>query len=288
MEYSFADTSRFANLNNVKIHYHDVGSGDVLVLLHGGGPGASGWSNFKQNIVSLAQHFRLLILDQPAFGLSEVPEFDRQYFDYTAKILTTLLDTLGIEKVHLLGNSLGGGVSLKFVLDHPERVERIILMGPGGAFFPLLSPYPGEGMKALFDYMEPPGPSREKMKTFIRSMIFNPIFITDELINERFKAASEPKILAGFTSFLAAAQGRNEEEARSLQLWRDLDQITHPILLTWGREDRVMALDGALFAMRSLVNARLHVFPNCGHWAQLEHQHEFDCLTINFLTQPLN
>ncbi len=285
---SFEATSRFGKAGDIKLHYNEAGEGDVLVMLHGGGPGATSWSNFKQNLPALSERFRVLLVDQPEFGLSDKPEIEEQFLTYSARAVRNLLDELGIEKAHFVGNSLGGGASLRFALDYPDRAGRLVLMGPGGAFAPVLSPAPSEGLKLLFGFLQPPGPTREKLEAFVRIMVYDQSIVTPELIEERYKAATDPATLRGMQNFMKVAVGSTPEQVREGELWREIDRIEHPTLMTWGRDDRVLPLDGAFFALHQMPNARLHVFPRCGHWAQLEHRQEFDRLVIDFLTQPLD
>ena len=128
--FTFEGTTRTARAGDVTLHYNEAGSPDAetLVALHGGGPGASSWSNFKQNLPALAEHYRCLLVDMPGFGRSEKPELDKHFFAFAGDAVVGLLDTLGIEKAHLLGNSLGGGTCLRIALDHPERVGKLVLM----------------------------------------------------------------------------------------------------------------------------------------------------------------
>ena len=125
-------TSRYAELKEMRVHYHDAGQGPVLVMLHGGGPGASGWSNFKQNLPALTTRFRVLLVDQPGFGGTDKPEHDEPQPELTARVLVELLDHLGIARVTPVGNSMGGAASLEFTLSYPDRVDRLILMAPAG------------------------------------------------------------------------------------------------------------------------------------------------------------
>ena len=110
MEVSFEKTSRTAKVDGQVMHYHDVGEGPVLVFLHGGGPGVSGWSNFKYNLPTLAERFRCVVVDQPGFGRSHQPKFTEHFFNYSARFVNELLEELGIDQCDLLGNSLGGGM----------------------------------------------------------------------------------------------------------------------------------------------------------------------------------
>lgn len=130
-----------------KLHFHEAGEGHPLVLLHGSGPGVSGWSNFSKNLPVFARNFRTIVVDMPGFGASPDIEYDRPYPELAAESMVTLLDDLGIEKAHVLGNSMGGWVALETAAIAPERVERLVLMGPGGLYAPLLGPMMSEGAR---------------------------------------------------------------------------------------------------------------------------------------------
>ena len=98
--------------------------------------------------------------------------------------------------MHLVGNSLGGGTAVRFALDYPERAGRLVLMGPGGLSLNVFAPDPTEGVKRLMEFAAPPGPSREKLAAFLRTLVYDQRLITDELVDERFAAASDPAALA--------------------------------------------------------------------------------------------
>src|SRR5512146_3073201 len=184
------------------LHYEQAGpgTGTPVVLLHGGGPGASGMSNFGRNLPVFAERFRTLVVDQPGFGKSDKPPVTENYFRFSAQALAGLLDELGIGRVHLVGNSLGGGTAVRFALSYPDRADRLVLMGPGGLSLNVFAPDPTEGVRRLAEFPAPPGPSREKMAEFLRTLVFDQRLITEELIDERFAAASEPESLAAMWS----------------------------------------------------------------------------------------
>jgi 4,5:9,10-diseco-3-hydroxy-5,9,17-trioxoandrosta-1(10),2-diene-4-oate hydrolase len=277
----YAATSRFAGAGGVKLHYHEAGAaaGTPVVLLHGGGPGVSAWSNFGRNLPVFAEGFRTLAVDQVGFGKSDKPPVEGSYFTFSASKLAALLDELGIEKAHLVGNSLGGGTAVRFALDYPDRAGRLVLMGPGGLSLNAFAPDPTEGVKRLSEFaMEP---SREKIEAFIRTMVFDQRLVTGQLIDERFASASEPGALESLRSMGMSFFTHPEEG----MLWREAHKLTHRTLLIWGREDRVNPLDGALVALKVIKRAQLHVFGGCGHWAQLEKFDEFNRLAIRFLEE---
>jgi 4,5:9,10-diseco-3-hydroxy-5,9,17-trioxoandrosta-1(10),2-diene-4-oate hydrolase len=289
----FDSTSRFAQAGGMRLHYHEAGPGGgagdgadggvPVVMLHGGGPGASAWSNFGRNLPVFAGRFRTLLVDQPGFGCSDKPPVTGSYFTFAADALAGLLDELGIDRVQLVGNSLGGGTAVRFALRFPERAGRLVLMGPGGLSLNVLSADPTEGVQALMDFSAPPGPSRQKLACFLRTLVFDRALITDELVEERYAAASDPEALAAMASM--GASFFDPASAEQGLLWREAHRLRNEVLLIWGREDRVNPLDGALVALKLIRRAQLHVFGRCGHWAQLEKFDEFNQLAISFLAQ---
>jgi 4,5:9,10-diseco-3-hydroxy-5,9,17-trioxoandrosta-1(10),2-diene-4-oate hydrolase len=279
-------TGRYAEAGGMRLHYHEAGPDDSrrgtpVVMLHGGGPGASAWSNFGPNLPVFAERFRTLIVDQPGFGKSGRPPVTGSYFTFSADALAALLTGLGIERVHLIGNSLGGGTAVRFALNYPERAGRLVLMGPGGLSLNLFAPDPTEGVKRLMEFPAPPGPSREKLEAFLRTLVFDQRLVTDELIDERFAAASDPGALAAMAAM--GASFLDPAHAEEAFLWREAHRLRQRVLLIWGREDRVNPLDGALMALKTIRRCQLHVFGGCGHWAQLEKFDEFNRLVISFL-----
>jgi 4,5:9,10-diseco-3-hydroxy-5,9,17-trioxoandrosta-1(10),2-diene-4-oate hydrolase len=257
----------------------DLGGGLPLVMLHGGGPGASSWSNFGPALPRFAADFRTLMVDQPGFGASDKPEVTANYFRFSAGYLLKLLDELQIDRIHLLGNSLGGGTATRFALEHPDRVGRLVLMGPGGLSLNLFHADPTQGVQRLMDFSM--APSREALRAFISTMVVDQSLVTDDLVEERYADATAAGSQEAMRSM--GASFWNPEWAEDGMLWREVHRLRTHTLLTWGREDRVNPLDGALVALKQIPKAQLHVFPNCGHWAQIEAAEEFHAVTRTFL-----
>ena len=252
-----------------------------LVMLHGGGPGASSWSNFGPALEGFASEYRTILVDQPGFGGSHMPPVVGNYYRFAADAVVALLDELGIEKVHLLGNSLGGGTAMRLALTYPDRVGRLVLMGPGGLSLNLFHADPTEGVQRLMDFGA--NPSRESLRAFISTMVVNQGLVTDELVEERFADATAPGAQDAMRSM--GMSFWNPETAEDGMLWREAHRLRKHTLLTWGREDRVNPLDGAFAALKLIPKAQLHVFPNCGHWAQIEAADEFREVAVSFLNR---
>jgi pimeloyl-ACP methyl ester carboxylesterase len=187
------------------------------------------------------------------------------------------LDTLGLEKAHFVGNSMGGGTSLKTAIHYPDRVGRLVLMGAAGQGASLFTTGPTEGIRALRSYYDEP--SAERMRALIKLFVSDQSRVTDELVKERYEASVDPEVL-DLQKRERAAGGAGGAEV----LTGELHKVRAPTLIVWGADDRFVPLDAGLVFMRNIKGAQLHVFSNCGHWAQAEHAAEFDRLVIDFLT----
>ncbi|RNM12241.1 alpha/beta fold hydrolase [Nocardioides pocheonensis] len=252
-------------------------------MLHGGGPGASGISNYHQNLATLAQHFRVLLPDQPGFGNSYRPteaELEaRSITEITVDALFQAIDALNIDRFHLLGNSLGGAAAIAMAQTHRDRVTKLVLMAPGGGWLPF-GPTPTEGQKQMFSYFNGAGPSEQKMASFIRTMVFDHRQFGKDVVRARFEASIETTHVEFYHHYNAAFAKRRGMDP----LWKDLHLIKAPTLLLWGRDDRTITLDGAQLMLKLIPDVQLHVFGNCGHWVQLERQGEFEQHVTTFLS----
>jgi 4,5:9,10-diseco-3-hydroxy-5,9,17-trioxoandrosta-1(10),2-diene-4-oate hydrolase len=154
-------------------------------------------------------------------------------------------------------------------------------MGPGGLSLNLFHADPTEGVQRLMDFAK--SPTREALRAFISTMVVNQRLVTDALVEERFADATAPGAQEAMASM--GWSFWNPETAEDGMLWREAHRLRTPTLLTWGREDRVNPLDGALAALKLIPDAQLHVFPNCGHWAQIEAAEEFAEIATHFLAR---
>jgi 4,5:9,10-diseco-3-hydroxy-5,9,17-trioxoandrosta-1(10),2-diene-4-oate hydrolase len=274
----FESTSRYLE-GDCRLHYHEAGDGPPLVLLHGSGPGVSGWSNFRGNFPVFAKQFRTVIPDMPGFGQSGRPVLDRAYPRVAADHVVRLLDALEIDRTHLLGNSMGGYVALELALAYPDRVDRIVGMGPGGLAVNIFGPEQSEGARRLSDFML--SPSKEAMEAWVDTMVANKKVVDDQLIEERLANALAPGAIESAVAIFMSL-GQHPEP---VPLWARLKGLKAPVLITWGRDDRMLPVEGGLFGFRQLPNAELHIFSRCGHWAQVERKDDFERLVIDFLTR---
>ncbi len=279
----FETTSRTVKGDKGTLHYHEAGEGPPLVLLHGSGPGVSGWANFGANLPVFAKHFRCLVLDLPGYGRSDAVAGHPVMVG--ADAVRDFLKALNIPKAHILGNSYGAIVGTNVAANSPELVDRFVTVGGFG--FTLFSAFPAEGIIRLVEFVEEP--TRERLVAWMRSMVFDPAVLTEELIDMRFKTAMDPVVMATskvmYTRAGIAAIGERMRGPDGIADLAHLSRVEAPTLITWGRDDRVNPLDGALLPMRAIRNAELHVFPDCGHWAMIERKAAFEALVLSFLGQ---
>ncbi len=267
---------KFTSVTGVRTRYYETGEGECLLMLHGAGPGASGISNFRKNMEALSQGRRVIALDLPSFGGTELklPEVKPGLFEFMGEFVVAFMETVGIEKASLVGNSMGGAISVYLAMEHPQRCEKLILMGPAGGQT-IVSQWPTPAIiKMATFYDNDAVPTLEKLKDIIDMMVVQKGEITDELLKERLEAASQPEVIKSYILRHFTAE----------ELWlKDYAQIKHETLIIWGREDQVLPLDMALPIIKRIPNARLHVMPNCGHWAQWEKADEFNAIAETFL-----
>ncbi|MDX2676680.1 alpha/beta fold hydrolase [Streptomyces sp. NY05-11A] len=266
------------------LRYHEAGEGPPLLLLHGSGPGVTGWRNFRHNLPTLARQFRCLVPEFPGFGVSDPT--DRHPMLAAPRAVRALLDGLGLQQADVVGNSMGGVVALQLAIRKPELFRRIVTVGGVGAN--LFSPFPAEGLNLLTDFTDQP--SREALVRWLHSMVHDTSLITEELVEERWQQAT-------VTATLAAARRMYGRDAMRAQMdaarasdqppyWAMLHKVQSRTLLTWGRDDRVSPLDMALLPLRTIPGAELHVLPDCGHWAMIEQKQAWESAVLAFLTRP--
>ncbi|MBB1021134.1 alpha/beta fold hydrolase [Dietzia sp. E1] len=244
------------------LRYREAGDGPPLLLLHGSGPGVTGWRNFSGNVPVFAEHFRTIVLELPGFG--------------------------GLERLSLIGNSMGGFIATAFALERPEQVEKLVTVG--GAGVSIFSPGPGEGIIRLSAFVE--DPTRERLIEWLHSMVYDKSLVSEEMIEQRWAQATDPETLASSRRMYGrealSAMAAAPRDAAVVPPWAKLGQVQAPTLITWGRDDRVSPVDMALLPLRMLPRGEIHVFPNCGHWVMIEQKAAFDSVVLGFLTRDVN
>jgi len=268
--------SKFVTVEGVRIHYQEVGEGTPLICIHGAGPGASSASNFKNNTPVLSEKFRVILYDMPQFGKSEKVAIDEGRLTFNGRILKGFMEQINVEKASFLGNSMGGQAALKLAIDNPERIERLAVIGSTPVALSVFNPQPLEGIKMIAGYYKGDGPSREKMRALVETLVYDSSFLTDDVLEERYQSSIDPEVLD--------LHANRQKPLPKQDLLFELSKIKAKTLLIWGLDDRFGALDIGLTMLRYIQGAQMHVFSNWGHWAQVEHADEFNRLTTDFFS----
>jgi 4,5:9,10-diseco-3-hydroxy-5,9,17-trioxoandrosta-1(10),2-diene-4-oate hydrolase len=266
-------TGHYVTLDNgLTLHYLEAGTGPTVVWLHGSGPGASGYSNFKGNYPVFAEAgHRNIVLDLPGFGRSDKPDDVNYDLAFFVSSLQGFLDKIGIDRCTLLGNSLGGAIALGATLAYPERVEKLILMAPGGVeeretYFQM------PGIQRMVEVFSQGPMGVEQMRHVMTLQLFDPAQLDEALLQERAAVAvTQPANL--FSSMLVP------------NMTERLKEIQVPILGFWGTNDLFNPPAGAFKVLDNAPNARFLMLNRCGHWVQVEHEALFNRECIAFLSE---
>lgn len=260
--------------NGYRIHYLDQGSGPVVVFLHGSGSGACGHSNFKGNYPELvANGFRVILPDLIGYGYSDKPADVEYPLDFFIECVKQTLDAIGVSRYTLIGNSLGGAIAIGFALKHPDCVEKLVLMAPGGveeqaAYFTM----PGMAMmKELFLSPTPITPAAMR-DLFVRAFVVDPSCVDDQLVAERW----------------ALMQTQNPQVVKTMRvpdMTARLPEIRCPALGFWGMNEQMMPESGILKLAKGIRRLRMILVPQCGHWVMIEHGALFNRMTLDFLRE---
>ena len=260
------------SVDGVATNYHDVGNGPVLLMLHGSGPGVSAWANWRGVIPELADQFRVIAPDLLGFGRT-LPDLGHRYdMDTWVRHLLGFVDSLGLKKFSVVGNSFGGGLAMRLALARPDSVTRLVVMGSSG-IESTITP----GLEAVWGFT----PSFDNMRRLLDIFAYDRKRVTDELAELRLAAATRPGVQEAFSSMFpaprqAALDRQNIPES-------DLARIAQPTLLLHGRDDQVIPVSNSLGLHQIIDNSQLHVFGRCGHWVQIEERDNFVALVSRFV-----
>lgn len=262
--------------NGIRTNYIEAGEASLppLVLIHGSGPGVTGFANWNGVLPVLSQHFRCFAPDMVGFGYTEVPEDVTDFtLDFWVEHIVGFLDALGIEKASFIGNSYGGALSLAVAARHPTRVHRFVLMGAAGLKFGMSS-----GLEAVWGYE----PSEANMRKLMETFAYNAGLVTDAIVLSRHNASIRLGSHEAYSRlFPEPRQARLDALATPED---DIRAITAPALIVHGREDVIAPVDLAYRFSALLKHSELHVFGECGHWTQIEKKDRFLEVVVPFLT----
>jgi 4,5:9,10-diseco-3-hydroxy-5,9,17-trioxoandrosta-1(10),2-diene-4-oate hydrolase len=256
--------------NDYEMHYLEHGTGPAVVFVHGSGPGVSAFSNFYANYKTIAAAgYRALLPDMIGFGWSSKPA----NIDYTLELFTAtlgaFLDKLDVRRCVLVGNSLGGAIAIGYALRQPERVAKLVLMGPGGiesreTYFKM------PGIQRMVSEFVGQGFDRAGLRRLLEILAYDPKFVTDELVDMRLNVLkTQPKEV--LSRMMIPDQSG------------ELKQLRCPVLGFWGIEDQFCPASGYEKILRAVPDSRFIMYARCGHWAMIERSEDFNRNVIEFL-----
>lgn len=258
----------------IKTNYHDSGDGEPVLLLHGSGPGVSAWANWRLTIPELSKYFYVIAPDMVGFGFTERPESFVYSMEAWSRHAIGLLDALSLKTVSIVGNSFGGALALALAIQHPNRVNKLVLMGSAGVEFDLT-----DGLDKTWGYQ----PSLENMRELLDIFAYDRSLVTDELAQLRYETSILPGFQESLEKMFPAPRQQWIEAIASDE--SDIKLIDKEALIIHGREDEVIPKENAYKLFSLITNSQLHLFGRCGHWTQIEHADRFNQLLINFLTE---
>jgi pimeloyl-ACP methyl ester carboxylesterase len=269
------ETDRFIEIGGIRLHYNDVGAGPVLLVTHGGGPGASAWGGLRDAVPALAARCRILLLDLPNFGESQkyVKNPGAHPDVFLSEMVSEFLDALDIfQPVSYYSSSGGAPAALRFALDFPERTHRLIIQ----AYAPGMARDPDSpGARATTAFMEEP--TRESMAKLFELFVPDPRRRTEEAIIARWEAAAAPGHLESRTEFATLT--------KNTDLSDELPGLGAEVLLIWGAADRIVPVERALHALRAIPRSRACIWGGLtGHLVPHEHPEEFAKVVADFIT----
>ncbi|MEH6502629.1 MAG: alpha/beta hydrolase [Cycloclasticus sp.] len=260
---------------NTFLNETGIENADAILLLHGSGPGANAMSNWHLALPFLSESYHCLAPDIAGFGQSQhdaPPRGTAKWIDIWVQQQIDLLDAKGLDKVHLVGNSMGGGVSLHLLDRHPDRFNKVLLMGPVGAPFE-----PTEGLTKGWEFYK--NASEDALLALIQKFLFNPALLGEDvqkIAAERFKNVMQDNVRLQFEAMFC--EGTKAGIDAFVLSDQQLANIEHPMLITHAREDYFIPLNNAYHLAERIPNAQLHVFHHCGHWIQIEQKAAFNNL----------
>jgi pimeloyl-ACP methyl ester carboxylesterase len=261
----------YIQVDGIKTFVVSAGSGHPLLLIHGASPGASSLINWKLNIEPLAAAgFAVYAYDQPGFGYTENPS--DHSIEYRVSHAKVLMNTLKLDQVHVVGNSVGGYVAARLALED-KRVKSFVTT-TSGSLSPQGSAESQSMAKKHSDELREYEPSLENMRKLTLGTIFNKDLVTEELVRERYEMSTGKNY---------EAQLQRRSAPRQRPIYDDLSQLTIKTLLLWGNNDRGVSVERGLELFRRIPNAEFHLFDRCAHWVQWDKANRFNELVTSFL-----
>lgn len=274
-----APQDRYIQVGGINTRYWALGEqGSSVILLHGIGASVEDW---LLNVHVLAERHRVYALDMVGFGRSDKPSAPYTV-SYMAQFVKDFMDCLGIDRAHLVGHSMGGGVALQFVIRFPEKVQKLVLAASAGLGKKLYLPFRVCTLPRIGERLT--RPSRKGTAQLIEDAVYDPALVTDEWVELGYEMAALPGAQDAVLSALRSSCNlRGMRRDVIAPVVANLASISAPTLIIWGKQDRILPVIQAYVAEEGIPNSRLHILDRCGHIPQLECAEAFNDLVTEFL-----
>ena len=271
---------QYINVNEWHTRYVRAGEhGPAIILLHGLGASLESW---YFNVDALGEHFRVFAPDIVYFGKSAKPERDPQHSDFV-DFTIHFMNTFGIDRAVLVGNSMGGAIAARVAMDFPERVAGLVLVNSAG-FGRELAWW--LRLRTLIDVRPSGTPPPWLVRIGLRAIFQDPSRISDEVLELLMSVEQDAEAMRTARRVLHIGVDWRGLKPYLLQEIRDsAHQVTAPTLIVWGKQDRVVPMRHAFTARNLIPNARIHLFEQCGHTPQLEYPAHFNALIREFVNE---
>jgi len=278
-----APEGRYVQAGSNSYYLIEMGAGDPVFLLHGGGPGCTSWSDFGLVAPMFAENRRCLMPDLLQYGKSDKSRIEGPMWDHHARSIAELMDALEIERADFVCNSWGGTIALCFVATYPQRARSLTVTGSMPVFYGPLAPLPEGGRRgrnARDLYYGGQGPSKEKMRALIaRLEWYNPDLLPDETVAMRYLQSLDAEEMR-----LAASSDSPRGDWQDLT--EELGKVQCPTLFCWGLQDDFLTPDYPLMLTRMVQRGQLHVLDASSHHLQEERPEHYFHIVRSFLDQP--
>jgi pimeloyl-ACP methyl ester carboxylesterase len=270
---------RFIKVGDINTRYWAAGDkGSTVVLVHGLGGFAENWVH---NITPLARQHRVYVPDLVGFGRSAKVPLTRDILDLV-EFINDFMETMNIKKTSLVGNSLGGGLVLRFALDHPEKVEKLVLVDNAGMGRDVIIDFKVCSIPVIGELLI--RPDLKSMAQTWKKIVYDPALVTLELTEMACGIISQPGAKKALLATIRTGIGLGGQRANLVNpLLSRLNTIAVPTLIVWGKEDKIIPVAHARIAREKIPGARLEIFDHCGHMPQLEQPDRFNQLVLDFL-----
>lgn len=266
--------SKFVDAAGVRTHYYESGTGEALLLLHGGGAGADAYGNWRMCLDTFASEFNVFAIDMLGFGYTDKPDPSAYTYSQSGRNehIIAVIEALGLESVNLVGNSMGGGTSMGVAIERPDLVSRLVLMGSAGVRHPI-----NEEILSILNYDY----TQDGMRRIVKGLT-NPNFeVDEEMISYRHALSIRDDTRIAYDAIMGWIRDNGG-------LWYEDDymhRVSQRTLVVNGKLDRVAPVTCAYRLLELIADSWGYIIPDCGHWAMIERPREFTSAVMHFLKE---